>query len=218
MGALERKTPRNFNVQVKDYDGNSTNFRGRNCTVNNETLWQRVGIGDVRETITCESFEVTDVVIDAIEHRPIDLERYSGKWYEIASVPAWFQRNCEDTMAKYTQGDGYIEVKNTCTRPRFYGIFGKKTRSEIVGKAFTTGESNLLKVQFAPPFKSDYRIEYVDNDYEHAIVSSGKYLWLLAREQEITDKKYDDLVAIAREHELDTGSLRRTARGSAHND
>lgn len=43
------------------------------------------------------------------------LKSYLGKWYEIASVPAWFQKNCQNTTAEYSlRDDGNVQVKNTC--------------------------------------------------------------------------------------------------------
>jgi apolipoprotein D and lipocalin family protein len=45
----------------------------------------------------------------------VDLNRYLGKWYEIASFPQWFQKNCVASSAFYTQRrDGNIEVLNQC--------------------------------------------------------------------------------------------------------
>ncbi|MGL4230631.1 MAG: lipocalin family protein, partial [Casimicrobium sp.] len=48
----------------------------------------------------------------------VDLDRYQGKWHEIASIPQFFQRECvRDTVAEYTKLEsGEIKVDNTCTR------------------------------------------------------------------------------------------------------
>ena len=32
----------------------------------------------------------------------VDLNRYLGKWYEIASYPAWFQKECTGSTAEYS--------------------------------------------------------------------------------------------------------------------
>ncbi|MHB9142769.1 MAG: lipocalin family protein, partial [Paludibacter sp.] len=42
----------------------------------------------------------------------VDLKRYSGTWYEIASYPQFFERGCSNVRATYTAKDGYIEVFN----------------------------------------------------------------------------------------------------------
>lgn len=134
--------------------------------------------------------------------RKIDLHEYAGKWNEIASFPAWFQRGCSGATARYTEMPKFIGVVNTCINKD-----GKKR--SIHGKAFTTGEENKLKVQFFPPFKSDYIIEYVDTEYKHAIVgsTSKKYLWILARDKNIDPEIYRKLVSIAKRKGYDVDRL-----------
>lgn len=136
--------------------------------------------------------------------RKISLKRYAGKWNEIASFPAWFQRDCVGATAEYTEMPTFIGVVNTCTTRK------GKTRN-IKGKAFTTDENNVLNVQFFPPFKSDYIIEYVDTEYKHAIVgSTGKnYLWILSREKPVANDVYEKLVSIARKKGYDVSRLER---------
>lgn len=137
--------------------------------------------------------------------KPIDLDKYigSGKaWHELASFPAWFQRECKNATAEYARREGFVEVKNTCDRE------GK--RDVKIGKAFTTDRDNVLKVQFQWPFKADYVIEYVDDAYTNAVVgSTGKrYLWLLSRKP--TQKNLEILTEKAREKGYDVGRLRVT--------
>lgn len=143
----------------------------------------------------------------------IDINKYKGKWFEIASVPTWFQKGCKNTTAEYKPIDNNtIEVKNSCTI-----IENNKPKEKIkIGKAFTTEENNLLKVQFRflydliPTPKAPYRIEYVDKNYENAIVSSGKYLWILSRKDKIPDNKYESLINIATEKKLNVNELIKT--------
>jgi apolipoprotein D and lipocalin family protein len=45
----------------------------------------------------------------------VDLEKYMGKWYEIASFPQRFQKGCHCTTAEYTLNDkGYVNIENKC--------------------------------------------------------------------------------------------------------
>jgi len=133
----------------------------------------------------------------------INLEKYIGeKWYEIASFPAWFEKGCSDTQAQYTDKGKYIEVKNTCIK--------KGKLSERIGKAFKTEKENTLKVQFFPLIKAPYKIEFVDTEYNHAVVGSGKnYLWLLSRKKDISDAEYTELTEIAKEKGYDITKLKR---------
>lgn len=100
----------------------------------------------------------------------VDLRRYAGKWYEIASFPQRFQKGCHCTTAEYTLSDkGYVIVENRCNKD---SINGKE--SYIKGKAFVvknTGNAKL-KVQFFWPFKGDYWIIALADDYSYAVVSA----------------------------------------------
>ena len=110
----------------------------------------------------------------------VDIEKYAGKWYEIASYPQYFQKGCHCTTAQYTISEkGYVIVENRCNRD---SITGKQ--SYIKGKAFVVkGSGNAkLKVQFFWPFKAKYWIIDLATDYSYAVVShpNKKYLWIFA--------------------------------------
>lgn len=131
----------------------------------------------------------------------VDLERYLGTWYEIASFPAFFQRNCHGTTATYrAKGDGTIEVINRCRKKSLDGRL-----AEARGKAWVVDEQTnaKLKVQFFWPFRGDYWILEVGDDYDYAIVGSPDrdYAWILSREPTMSDERY----AAARETLADQG-------------
>ena len=45
----------------------------------------------------------------------VDLDRYLGTWFEIASYPAWFAKNCTGVTAEYSLREGGgISVVNRC--------------------------------------------------------------------------------------------------------
>ena len=112
----------------------------------------------------------------------VDLDRYLGRWYEIASFPQWFQRGCVASTATYSRRpDGRIDVVNECRDGSFDG---ELRRAE--GIAWVTSEEESLaklKVQFFWPFRGDYWIVDLDPDYRYAAVGhpSRDYLWILAR-------------------------------------
>ena len=136
----------------------------------------------------------------------VDLNRYAGKWYEIASYPVSFQKGCSCTTAEYTLTDkGYVKVFNSCRK-------GGKI-SSITGKAFAVkGSHNAkLKVQFFWPFKAPYWIIGLADDYSWAIVSgpSRKYLWILCRTRQMEPKLYDQLLEKLRKEGFDLGKLKK---------
>lgn len=120
----------------------------------------------------------------------VDLNRYSGTWYEIASYPMFFERGLTNVTATYTPRDGYIEVFNQALKD------GKP--SGIKGKAFVVPQSGnaKLKIQFFWPFKSDYWIIGLADDYSWAIVSNSdkSSLWILSRTAKMNTRLYDALI------------------------
>lgn len=123
----------------------------------------------------------------------IDLQKYTGKWYEIASYPMKFQKDCFSVTAEYTPTDkGYLKVFNSCHKGSITG----KVKS-ITGKAFPVkGTNNVkLKVQFFWPFKADYWILEKADDYSWAVVSgpSRKYLWILSRKPNLQKETWQGI-------------------------
>lgn len=120
----------------------------------------------------------------------VDLNRYSGTWYELASYPQFFELGCINVKATYTPKDGYIEVFNQSIKN------GKP--NDIKGKAFVVENSGnaKLKVQFFWPFKGDYWIVDLADDYSWAVVSDPKRetLWILSRTRKMDEKLYNSLI------------------------
>jgi apolipoprotein D and lipocalin family protein len=125
----------------------------------------------------------------------VDLDKYAGKWFEIASFPQTFQKGCHNTTAEYTLTDkGYVIVENKCNRD---SLTGKP--SSIKGKAFVvknTGNAQL-KVQFFWPFKGKYWIIDLADDYSYAVVGhpNRKYLWILSRTSKMSDSIYQRILS-----------------------
>ena len=133
-------------------------------------------------------------------HQPVamvDLERYKGRWYEIASFPASFQKGCTCTTAEYVLEKDSVRVINKCRRGGPGGEW-----DEAVGKARPVEGSNnaRLKVSFFWPFKGDYWVIALDPDYQWAMVGHPKkeYLWILNRTPVMDKAILQDLIARAR--------------------
>jgi apolipoprotein D and lipocalin family protein len=137
----------------------------------------------------------------------VDLEKYSGKWYEIASFPQRFQKGCHCTTAEYTISEkGFVIVENRCNRD---SVNGK--HSHIKGKAFVvknTGNAKL-KVRFFWPFSGKYWIIDLAGDYSYAVVShpNRKYLWILSRTKAMDKNTFDHILIRLKENGFDTGRL-----------
>jgi len=139
----------------------------------------------------------------------VDLGRYIGTWYEIASFPQRFQKGCTDTKAVYTlRPDGKIEVLNSC--------FRNGETDTAKGKAWVVDRATnaKLKVSFFWPFRGDYWIIELGKEYEYAVVSapSMQYLWILSREPRMDEARYGGIVERLRSRGFDVAKLQRTVR------
>ncbi len=111
--------------------------------------------------------------------KTVELDRYLGKWYEMARYEAPFQKGCDGVTADYAlREDGKIAVVNSCTRD------GKTDSADGKAKIVAGSGNAKLKVSFFGPFYGDYWILDRAEDYSWAIVGepSGRYLWMLTRQ------------------------------------
>lgn len=135
----------------------------------------------------------------------VDINKYIGKWYEIARLPFFQQEGCSCTTAEYEIIDSStIRVINKCLKE---GEFDSAS-----GKAFVVDGSNnaKLKVQFFWPFKGDYWIIFLDEkNYKWAVVGtpSRKYLWILSREKKMDKQVLDSLIEKIKLAKFDTSKL-----------
>lgn len=125
----------------------------------------------------------------------VDLERYSGVWYEIASLPTWFAKDLVCVTATYNlQEDGKIEVINQGYKGSPDGKLDK-----ITGTAWIPNpeESGQLKVSFFPLISSQYNIITLDEEnYSYAMVTGNnyKFLWILSRTPQMDQDIYNSLI------------------------
>ena len=140
----------------------------------------------------------------------VDVQRYAGKWFEIASYPQRFQKGCFCTTAEYTlTSEGFLIVENRCNRGNYTG-----KQSYIKGKAFIVPNSGnaKLQVQFFWPFKGKYWIVDLASDYSYAVVShpNRKYLWILSRTPKMGMEIYHQILTGLIAKGYDTSKLQLT--------
>lgn len=125
----------------------------------------------------------------------VDLDRYLGKWYEIASYPAWFAKNCTGVTAEYSMKEnGNIEVLNRCGKG---SLDGKLKEAKGRAKVVDLESNSKLKVSFFGPFWGDYWIIDLDPDYRWAVVGEPKrkYLWILSRTPTLDKSTLDAILS-----------------------
>jgi len=146
--------------------------------------------------------------LETVSH--VDLDRYLGKWYEIASFPQWFQKGCVASTATYSlRKDGDIDVLNQCRKDTLEGKF-----KSAKGKAWVVDrQSNArLKVRFFWPFSGDYWIIDLGDGYQYAVVGhpNRNYLWILSRAPQMDPAVYDGILERLKKQHYDVSRLRKT--------
>ena len=140
----------------------------------------------------------------------VDLQKYLGKWYEIAAYPQHFQKGCHCTTAEYSLCDnGHVLVENRCNKGSRSG-----KPAYLRGKAIVEPNSGNAKmnVQFFWPLKGKYWIVELADDYSYAVVShpSKKYLWLLSRMPEMSAEVFRQITDSLKNKGFDLSKLRIT--------
>jgi apolipoprotein D and lipocalin family protein len=137
----------------------------------------------------------------------VELEKYLGKWYEIAHLPAKFQEGCDETTATYTLSkDGSISVLNQSIKN------GKMKQAKGKARVVDKNSNAKLKVTFFWPFYGDYWILKLGNDYDYSVVGTPnrKYLWILSRTPQMDGKLYSQLIEYAKSKGFDVNKLIKT--------
>ena len=146
--------------------------------------------------------------LDTVES--VDLDRYLGKWFEIASYPAWFQKNCTASTAEYSlRDDGAIQVINRCRKG---GLDGKLKTTKGKATVVDRETNSKLKVSFFWPFKGDYWIIDLDQEYRWVVIGEPKrkYLWILSRTPQMNEETYRSILSRLPGKGYDLSRLNRT--------
>ena len=143
--------------------------------------------------------------LEVVPH--VELEKYLGKWYEIAHLPAKFQEGCNETTATYTLlKDGSISVLNQAIKN------GKMKQAKGKAKVVDKNSNAKLKVTFFWPFYGDYWIIKLGNNYEYSVVGTPnrKYLWILSRTPQMDDNLYSQIIEYGKSKGFDANKLIKT--------
>jgi apolipoprotein D and lipocalin family protein len=142
------------------------------------------------------------------------VERYLGRWYEIARLDHSFERGLSHVTADYSlREDGGVRVLN-----RGYSDKKKEWKS-AEGKAYFVQEPDrgYLKVSFFGPFYGSYVVFELDQqEYQYSVISgpNKSYLWILARKPQIQPELKQELISRAAALGFDTTKLVFPEQGS----
>jgi apolipoprotein D and lipocalin family protein len=139
----------------------------------------------------------------------VDLQRFMGDWYVIASIPTRIEREAYDAVESYRLAeDGTIETTFTFRKGAFDGDPKRYTPRGFVVEG--TGNA-VWGMQFVWPVKADYRIAWLDPGYSMTVVGreDRDYVWIMARDPQIAEADYESLVTFVASQGYDISGLRR---------
>jgi apolipoprotein D and lipocalin family protein len=143
----------------------------------------------------------------------VDLKRFMGDWYVIASIPTFIETDAYNAVESYRlAGDGSIETTFRFNKGGLAGPLKTYTPRGFVEDSQTNA---VWGMQFIWPFKAEYRIIYLSDDYEQTIIGRTKrdYVWIMVRRPSIPEVDYERLVAFIEDQGYETGKLRRVPHG-----
>ena len=148
----------------------------------------------------------------------VELERYLGTWYEVASFPQWFQEGCTGTTATYSlRDDGDIDVANRCYLKT---LDGELDTADGVARVLDEKTNAKLEVSFFQPFWGDYWIIDLAPDYSYAVVGhpGRDYLWILSRTPTMEPSVYQGILDRLRAQRYPLDRLQQTLQTGSQPD
>ena len=128
--------------------------------------------------------------IDNHTVQSLDLNRFMGRWYEIARYDHRFEKEMTHVSATYSLREDLKQIKGKAKQP-------------------DPNDPGKLKVSFFLWFYADYYVLEIDPDYQYVLIgsSSDKYLWIMSRDKTIPDTLRDELLQKLQARGYDTNRL-----------
>jgi apolipoprotein D and lipocalin family protein len=145
--------------------------------------------------------------INTVEY--VDLNRFMGKWYVIANIPTFIEKDAHNATETYRlESDGTI-----ATTFRFNkGSLEGPVKTYHPRGFIRDNQSNAVwGMQFIWPFKAEYRVIYLAEDYSLTVIGRTKrdYVWIMAREPSIPDEKYALILDFLQEQDYDIRKVQK---------
>jgi apolipoprotein D and lipocalin family protein len=139
----------------------------------------------------------------------VDLDRFMGDWFVIASIPTFIEQDAYNAVESYTRSGN----RQVATTFRFNkGSFDGPLKTYNPTGYVTADPSNAIwGMQFIWPIKADYRVMYLDEDYTRTVIGRNKrdYVWIMARTPAIADADYQTLLDLIAGQGYDISKIRR---------
>ncbi|MEZ5560959.1 MAG: lipocalin family protein [Pseudomonadales bacterium] len=145
----------------------------------------------------------------------VDIPRFMGDWYVIAAIPTPFETQAWDAVERYRLDPaGFVETTFSYRKGGFDG-----PAKALHARGYVEKGSNgaVWGMQFVWPFRADYRVMYLDEDYQVTIIGRSRrdYLWIMAREPALPEDQFESLLALCRDQGYDLSGLRLVPQSAA---
>jgi apolipoprotein D and lipocalin family protein len=143
----------------------------------------------------------------------VDLSKFAGDWYVIANIPTFLETHAYNSVESYSEPlDGKVQTTFSFNKGSIDGE--RKIYHPTAFIQEDTGNA-VWGMQFVWPIRAEYRIVYVDPDYQFTIIGRTKrdYVWLMARDSVIKNADYDRLLRIIDEEGYDLSKVRLVPQG-----
>lgn len=138
----------------------------------------------------------------------VEIDRFMGDWYVVANIPTFLEKGAHNAIESYRlDKDGSIAATFTYNKDGFDGK--QKTYNP---RGFIQDESNALwGMQFIWPFKADYRIVYLDDNYQNTVIAreARDYVWVMSRNPVLSDDRFEYFKSIIAGLGYDVKKLQR---------
>lgn len=147
----------------------------------------------------------------AVTHdQTVNLDRYMGPWYILASIPLALEKGAHNPVESYTRNpDGSIAAVFQFRDKSFDGT----QKTHVTNATVNENSGNAVwKIQVWWPLRSEYRIAYVEPDYSYAIIGRSKrdHVWLIGRKPRLSDAAYSRYSAMIKAMGYDLKKFSRT--------
>jgi apolipoprotein D and lipocalin family protein len=143
----------------------------------------------------------------------VDLNRFMGNWYVIANIPTFIEKDAYNAIESYRlDDDGTVATTFSYNKGSLDGPL-----KEYHPRGFIRDKKSnaVWGMQFVWPFKAEYRIIFLSDDYSKTVIGRSKrdYVWIMAREPAIPDEEYDTILGFLREQGYDIKELQKVPQG-----
>ena len=139
----------------------------------------------------------------------LELDRFMGDWYVIANIPTFIERDAYNAVESYAiNNKGHIDTTFSFNKG---GFDGKRKIYTPTGFIKDKNSNSIWGMQFIWPFKADYRVVYLNDDYSVTVIGRNKrdYLWIMARRPQISDQHYQELLVMLEAEGYDVSKIKK---------